>query len=355
MSETVSLEERRLHLPFDQYQRYRLVTDVLERLRGDRGTLKVLDVGGAEGTVLNFLDGDEVTILDRIAVEGVPGFVEGDATALPFEEGSFDYVMSVDTFEHIPPEARKKYLSELRRVGRNGVLLAAPFEGGGVREAEDLAAEFFRARYGRGHKWLDEHEEHGLPELDEARTFYEELGDAVTVLSNGYLPNWLVMICLTFYSMSLKGETSRMSEKINHFYNRFLYEHDNVEPCYRYLVVALREPAPVQLVDLASRPTNLERANVASALLGSIVSTLPLGAELRAAKIQLALKEAQVRDLSRRLAGQVVRANSQQALQQENQRLKRQRNQMTDQLEAVTNSRTWRVATLLGKLRRAGR
>ncbi len=74
MSETIDLKEQQLRLPFDQHQRYRIVTEVLERLRGDNDAkLQILDVGGAEGTILNFLDGDEVTILDQIAVEGVPG------------------------------------------------------------------------------------------------------------------------------------------------------------------------------------------------------------------------------------------------------------------------------------------
>lgn len=364
MNETIDLKERQSHLPFDQHQRYRVVAEALERLRGDSGArLRILDVGGAEGTVLNFLDRDEVTILDQVAVEGVPGFVRGDATALPFEDGSFDYATSVDTFEHIASEARERYLSELRRVARKGVLLAAPFEGGGVREAEELANEFFRALYGQGCVWLEEHEAHGLPELDGTRTFYEELGDSVTVLPNGYLPNWLPMICLFFYSIQLEGEPYRMAQRVNQFYNRFLYEHDNVEPCYRYLVIALKEPTPVELGGLASPLTNPERANLASALLGSLTSALPLWAELRKLNVQLARKdnllaqkEVQVRDVSLRLAAQVRGANAQQQkLQQENQNLRRQRNRLRNRLETMTNSRTWRMVSLLGKLRRPGR
>lgn len=367
MSETADLIDKQLCLPFDQYQRYKLVTDVLERLRRDDGALKVLDVGGAEGTILNFLYRDEVTILDQSPVESVPGFVQGDATALPFEDGSFDYVTSVDTFEHIAPEAREKYLSELRRVAGKGVLLAGPFEGGGVREAEELASGYFRSLYGGNHKWLEEHEEHGLPKLDNTRTLYEKLGDSVTVLPNGYLLNWLVMICLFFHGMKLKGELSQLAQGVNHFYNRFLYEYDNAEPCYRYLVVALKEPAPVELGDLVSPPADPDRANLTSTLLGSFTSTLSLVPELRAARVQSAQKDAQILDLSRRLADQVTQANAQHALQQEardnaqhalqeeNRNLRRQRNQLRNRLEAISSSRTWRILVLLGRLRRLGR
>lgn len=359
--------EQQLHLPFDQYQRYKLVTDALEKLRRNDGALKVLDVGGAEGTILNFLERDEVTILDQSPVEGVPGFVQGDATALPFDDGSFDYVTSVDTFEHIAPQVREKYLSELRRVAGKGVLLAGPFQSGGVQEAEELVSGFFRSLYGGNHKWLEEHEEYGLPQLDETRTFYEKLGNSVTVLPNGYLLNWLIMICLYFHGMRLKGEAYQLSQRANHFYNRFLYEYDNVEPCYRYLVVALKEPAPVELGDLASPPADPDRANLTSTLLGSFTSTLPLVAELRAARVQSAQKDAQIQDLSRRLANQVAQANVQHALQQEaqdnphhalqqeNQNLRRRRNQLRGQLEAISNSRAWRIVGLLGRLRRFGR
>jgi ubiquinone/menaquinone biosynthesis C-methylase UbiE/FtsZ-binding cell division protein ZapB len=367
MSETANLIEQQFHLPFDQYQRYKLVTDALEKLRRNDGALKVLDVGGAEGTILKFLDRDRVSILDQTAAEGVPGFVQGDATALPFEDGAFDYVTSVDTFEHIAPQTREKYLSELRRVAGKGVLLAGPFAGGGVQEAEALASEFFRSLYGGNHKWLEEHEEHGLPQLDETRTFYEKLGDSITVLPNGYLLNWLVMICLFFHGMKLKGELHQLSQRANHFYNRFLYEYDNAEPCYRYLVVALKESAPVELGDLTSPPADPDRASLTSALVGSFTSTLPLVSELRTARVQSAQKDAQILDLSRRLANHVARTNAQHALQQEaqdnaqlalqqeNQRLKHQRNQLRDRLEAITNSRTWRIVGLLGKLRRLGR
>ena len=128
-----------LNLPFDQYQRYRIIADVLGRLRTGSEPLRILDVGGGQAIILKFLPEDKVTVLDQSEPrEEVPDFVKGDATALPFEDGSFDYVVSVDTYEHIPPEARETYLSELRRTARRGVLLAAPFDSAAVRDAESI-------------------------------------------------------------------------------------------------------------------------------------------------------------------------------------------------------------------------
>src|SRR5215210_4298040 len=95
--------DKQLSLPFDQHQRYRIVADAIERLREGSGPLRILDVGGGEGIILNFLPEDRITILDQSADEAGYGFVRGEATALPFEDESFDYVASVDVYEHIEP------------------------------------------------------------------------------------------------------------------------------------------------------------------------------------------------------------------------------------------------------------
>src|SRR5215210_3649115 len=139
--------DKKLSLPFDQHQRYRIVADVIERLREDSGPLQILDVGSGEGMILNFLSEDRVTILDQSDAEGVPGFVKGDATALPFEDEAFDFVVGVDVYEHLRAEARDRCLSELRRPARRGVLLAAPFDSDVVRDAERLANEFHRTMH----------------------------------------------------------------------------------------------------------------------------------------------------------------------------------------------------------------
>ncbi len=54
-----------------------MVADVVELLREDSGSLRILDVGGGEGIILNFLPEERVTILDQLDAEGVPGLVKG--------------------------------------------------------------------------------------------------------------------------------------------------------------------------------------------------------------------------------------------------------------------------------------
>ena len=44
-----------LSLPFDQYQRYRLVADLINQVRPEGRRLRVLDVGGRTGLLKRFL------------------------------------------------------------------------------------------------------------------------------------------------------------------------------------------------------------------------------------------------------------------------------------------------------------
>lgn len=365
----VGVLRKQLNLPFDQHQRYRIVADVIERLREGAAPLRILDVGGGEGPILDFLPEDRITILDRSDTGEVSGFVKGDAAALPFEDEAFDYVASVDVYEHIEPATRESYLSELRRVARRGVLLAAPFDSDVVRAAERVANECHRSVYLAENVWLKEHAENGLPQLDGTREFFEGHGDSVCVLPNGYILHWLAMMCLTFYRPKLEGELGTLLDHANAFYNEFMYELDNVEPCYRHLLVCLKESANTNLDELISSSTDSERISRSSALFSTLSVMLPTNMRLAQKEGALARKEAQVNDLSRRLAERVTADNTYRSqmerrmtelrqdrnnLQQRTDELERQRNQLQQQLTEITNSQGWRFLTAVHKLRVGG-
>ena len=328
--------EKQLSLPFDQYQRYKIVTEALDVLREDAGPLRILDVGGGEeGIILRFLPDDDMEILDRVEVKDVPGFVRGDATALPYEDGAFDYVTSVDVYEHVKMEERRKYLSELRRVARKGVLLAAPFDSEEVRGVEKLANEFHQFVYLQENVWLKEHTENGLPDLAETRAYFQGEGEQVSVLPNGYLPHWIAMISLTFYSSQLTGEMQSMAERLNAFYNEFMYRYDNSEPSYRHLLIALKENKNVEFEQITS-PTSSPNPTLSSAFFSMFSATLPLVTQLKK-------KDAQIKDLFERLARQAATGND---VYQENASLKAQ-------IAAIENSRTWRVLDKQRRIRLA--
>jgi SAM-dependent methyltransferase len=85
----------------------------------DRHT-RILDLGcGALGLRAMAPDFD-ITGVDRVPRDDYPGpFVQADATrTLPFADDAFDLVYSSSVVEHIAPEHRVGFASELRRVGR---------------------------------------------------------------------------------------------------------------------------------------------------------------------------------------------------------------------------------------------
>ena len=69
--------------------------------------------------------------------------VQGEAVPLPFRNGEFDRIFTSHFFHHLPPDARVAFLAEVRRVGRELVVVE------GVR-APDAPPEEWHERVGSG-------------------------------------------------------------------------------------------------------------------------------------------------------------------------------------------------------------
>ncbi|HEX7624885.1 MAG TPA: class I SAM-dependent methyltransferase [Anaeromyxobacteraceae bacterium] len=82
---------------------------------------------------------------------------------LPFSDGAFHTVVSVDALEHIPPASRAAFIGELCRVAASHVLLTFP-AGTAGREVDALMGAVLQRLTGTVPEWLSEHEQHGLPE-----------------------------------------------------------------------------------------------------------------------------------------------------------------------------------------------
>ncbi|MEM7517034.1 MAG: methyltransferase domain-containing protein, partial [Planctomycetota bacterium] len=226
-------------LPFDQYQRYRLVADVLQRIReGAHGgkPLRVLDVGGRTALLRRFLPEDHVFLVDVEASEE-EGLVLGDGSRLPYKEGSFDAVATFDTLEHVPPAGREAFLAECRRVSRSWVIVAGPYDTPRVADAEVELREFLTHKLETKHRYLDEHHENGLPSLDATEAKLRELGGKVHSVAHGNIDRWLAMMCLSFY-MDRDAPLREIAARFHRFYNESLYASDHAAPVYRHAVVA---------------------------------------------------------------------------------------------------------------------
>lgn len=351
--------ENRPAAPFDLHGRCRLVAGVLERLRDGDETLRVLGIGADAALLPAFLPTDEVV-------------AAGAETPGPsHEDGAFDYVVSLDALRGTEMGDSGVRLSELRRVSRRGVLVSSPFDSGAVRAAERAAGDFRRSLRPEEAEPEARGTTGTLPDLDGVRRFFEGQGDAVTVLPSGYLPHWLALTCLASYGLGPGGAL----DGIGDFYDEAISASDGAEPSYRHLIVSLKEPSGADLGGLSS--AGAEPASRGADLFGALAAVLPLTAEVQRLNARLARrdgdlarKEAQIEDLSHRLAArmtvdetrfdQQVNAlrRNRDSIKRDNNGVRRQlaesRQQVAEsrqQVAEITTSKGWRLLTLQRRVR----
>jgi len=101
---------------------------------------RTLDVACGTGFVTRHLRG-EITGFDQsdemlaVAAEQAPDatYVQGDALALPFEDGAFERVFTSHFYGHLEEGDRERFLAEARRVAPELVIFDAALHGGEPR------------------------------------------------------------------------------------------------------------------------------------------------------------------------------------------------------------------------------
>lgn len=223
-------------LPFDQYQRYRLVADLINRVRPKGATLRILDVGGRTGNLRAFLPKDRVELVDLEASD-LSGLVLGDGARLPFAAESFDAVVSFDTLEHVPPRSRRAFVQESWRVAKSWVIHAGPYQTLRVEAAEARLRSFLSEKLKQDHRYLTEHHEHGLPKRRSLEAQLAELGGEVLCVGHANIERWLGLMCISLY-MDRDAPLRGIAAEFHRFYNEALYAHDHDGEVYRHAVVA---------------------------------------------------------------------------------------------------------------------
>jgi len=217
-------------IPFDIFQRYMLVKEIIDAIKEDRKAT-ILDAGGYPGVVSDFFSMDQTFIIDLKTCKK-ENFVRADCQFLPFRSAAFDFVTNIDVLEHLPSAKRLPVIDELLRVTRRFTVIAAPFDSEDVRSADRTLYEYILNVLKREDENLKEHVNYGLPNLGELRVFLDSNKLVHVEFSNGYLSNWLPMQILNFHIS--KEETYY---RVNQLYNLAFYEDDNREPSYRKVIL----------------------------------------------------------------------------------------------------------------------
>ncbi len=158
-----------MKLPKDTFYRFSAVLGIFDTILGESAECRFLDVGGYPGDFVRFAmarhPGWEGLTIDT-PEEELPRYQAGSGVELPFEDGEFDVVVSMDTLEHIPTSDRERFLTELSRVSRRALILTAPGFHPATAECERLLNECHRELFGEDHPWLGEHVAFGLPKAE---------------------------------------------------------------------------------------------------------------------------------------------------------------------------------------------
>jgi len=251
-----------LDLPFDQYQRYRIAGEVLRTL-SSHGVIhaapRILDVGGYPGLLPRFVDPAARTVVMDVVPDTQSAarynytYVMGSGMELPFPDDSFDCVVSLDTLEHVPAEARPVLLAEMRRVGREAALFIGPVHREETALAEELLFDYIQWLLKAKQEQLAEHRGYGLPDFAATRQAFAAAGWATLAMPAGNLYNWLFMMVAKHYLISFREEQAgEFERRLDHFYNLTFSPGDRQEPAYRGVLVALRENQPAALADIAA-------------------------------------------------------------------------------------------------------
>ncbi len=238
-----SLPENVFQLPFDQYQRYRCLSESLEVFREKDKPLTILDIGGylrgsdQEGFTPSelFFPDDNVIVVD-VKFSGPGRYLVASGFALPIRDAGVDVAVSMDTLEHIPPRNRKDFIHEMCRIARLGIVLICPVFEPRTVLAEKILNNFIQRIFHQRHPALAEHIDYGLPETGQILTWLKNEAMHGVDFGDGFLPNWLFMMIMKHFMMNVPGAESE-HRLLDHFYNLTMGGSDRREPAYRHVFV----------------------------------------------------------------------------------------------------------------------
>lgn len=164
----------------------------------DWNSQRILEIGANENGFARFSGARTIAIdlapahlaAARASQSVVPA--AADINRLPFPDETFDSVICMDTYEHIPEAERRAANREIIRVlRRDGIAVIGFPSGEAAFAAEGRIRNTYQALTGGSIRWLDEHVAMGLPD---ARAVREDLagaaGTSYTVTQTGNASLW---------------------------------------------------------------------------------------------------------------------------------------------------------------------
>lgn len=260
-------------VPFDQFNRQIQVKSILDGLRADnKKKFKILDVGGYKGRTADFLQLDDVTVLDVFDVKE-DGYVKGTALDMPFEDESFDFVLSYDVLEHILGNDRKKFVEECGRVAKRGLIICAPHNSEANVSAESSLNDYFYRLHHKPHPWLKEHIEYGIPDFNKIESYAIAKGFLTSIFMSNKVQLWVAMQQAIFLNSKYPMASEKLSE-VNELYNTHAGYDKGLarDEAYRLILCCVKQPSDHQTVQklVKTRQENPAKPSLEIKLYGAL-------------------------------------------------------------------------------------
>lgn len=236
-------------VPFDQFNRQIQVKSILDSLRTEKKRqFKILDVGGHKGRTADFLQLDDVTVLDVFDVEE-EGYIKGTALDMPFKDESFDFVVSYDVLEHIPGNDRNKFVEECGRVAKRGLIICAPHNSEANVSAESSLNDYFYRLHHKPHPWLKEHIEYGIPDFNKIESYAVAKGFLTSIFTSNKVQLWVAMQQAIFLNSKYPMASEKLTE-VNELYNTHASYDKGLarDEAYRLILCCVKQPSDHQTV-----------------------------------------------------------------------------------------------------------
>lgn len=241
---------------FDQYSRYYGVISILQK-----STIKfssVLDVGSGPYCLLgNFLPNVKIKYLDPLLASLT---LEGKdcSSKSVFEldindhDNKKDLVVSIDTYEHIPPNKRENFIERCISLSNKAIIFAFPSsDTPHSRDLDNIIHEQYKAVYNQKYSWLKEHDEYGLPSSKELVNKFKAMGLHVASFRHGRI-NWLKDLLPKIILLNEYPEMLQVIYRISEKFNVNFAPNDWSEAGYRTIVIASKTPFSME--DSAGKP-----------------------------------------------------------------------------------------------------
>lgn len=216
-----------LELAHNRYYRMHTMAQAIRRM-ADGARVTVLDVGGGNGELAQFVPEVDYCLAEP-RVNGIAG------EALPFNDGSFDIVVSCHVLEHIPIADRPAFLDTLMSKARTGVILLNPFHVDGPNSVEGLQLILDIT----GESWAQEHLDCTVPRTEDVESYAASRGLVCKLTPNAMKAASFGFVWVDYFS--LKAKLREPWRRINRYMNTNLIEGvDSSELPSAYLVELTR-------------------------------------------------------------------------------------------------------------------